>query len=65
METKPPVETLETSKEVTGSPSEGSGERWEIFSSSRPHQPTGCLAVLQITPSAPSVCLFELEGASA
>ena len=57
METRVPVETLETPTEATGSPSEGSGDRWEIFSSSRPHQPTVYLAVLRITPSVPSVCL--------
>jgi len=39
METKVPVETLETPTEATGSPSEGSGQSWGLFSSRRPHLP--------------------------
>ena len=39
METKVPVETLETPTEATGFPSEGSGQSWGLFSSRRPHLP--------------------------
>ena len=39
METKDFVQTLETPTEATGSPSEGSGQSWGLFSSRRPHLP--------------------------
>jgi len=40
METKPPVETMETATDTTGSRSEGTRQRWGNFSFSRPPLPT-------------------------